>query len=108
MSNEPSIEAGQLLDERLELTLAELCRACAVHADLVIDMVAEGIIEPRGRRPGEWRFRGPSVTRVCVAVRLQRDLDLNLAGVALAVELLDEIDNLRRRLRLLEPSAHDI
>jgi len=32
-------------------------------------------------------------------VRLERDLELNLAGVALAVELLEELAQLRRELR---------
>jgi chaperone modulatory protein CbpM len=32
-------------------------------------------------------------------VHLQRDLGLNLAGAALALELLDQIENLRAQLR---------
>ena len=36
------------------------------------------------------------------AHRLQRDLGLNLAGVALALELLDEIEALRSRISALE------
>ena len=35
-------------------------------------------------------------------MRLQRDLDLNLAGTALALDLLDELEQLRERLRALE------
>jgi chaperone modulatory protein CbpM len=36
-----------------------------------------------------------------MALRLQRDLDMDLAGVALALELLDEIASLRARLRAM-------
>jgi chaperone modulatory protein CbpM len=35
-------------------------------------------------------------------VRLRRDLNLNLAGTALALDLLDELEHLRERLRALE------
>jgi chaperone modulatory protein CbpM len=36
-----------------------------------------------------------------MALRLQRDLDIDLAGAALALELLDEIESLRARLRAM-------
>jgi chaperone modulatory protein CbpM len=35
-------------------------------------------------------------------MRLQHDLEINLAGVALALELMDEIDALRERLCRLD------
>ena len=43
------------LDETPVLTLGELCRACTVHAEWVIELVDEGIIEPSGRRREQWR-----------------------------------------------------
>jgi chaperone modulatory protein CbpM len=42
------------------------------------------------------------VRRARRALRLQRDLDLNLAGAALALDLLDEVEILRERVRVLE------
>jgi chaperone modulatory protein CbpM len=33
-------------------------------------------------------------------VRLQRDLEINLPGVALALELMEEIEELRRELKV--------
>jgi len=85
-----------VLDEHTEFTLGELCRLCRVHGEFVVELVEEGIVDPRGRDPRRWRFTGVSVRRVRRAVRLHRDLGLNLPGVALALELLDEIDRLRR------------
>jgi len=41
----------------------------------------------------------PACTRARRALRLQRDLEIDLTGAALAVELLDEIESLRTRLR---------
>ncbi len=54
-----------------------------------------------GREPAHWRFGGASLHRAHAALRLQRDLEINLAGVALALELLDEIESLRMRLRAM-------
>ena len=57
---------------------------------------------PRGREPSPWRFTGPAIRRLHRALNIQRDLNVNPASVALALELLDEIDQLRYRLRALE------
>ena len=86
----------------MELTLAELCRACRLSAEEVLELVEYGVVEPRGRQPARWRFGGICVRRVHRAVRLQRDLDLNVAGAALALELLDELEQVQTRLRRLE------
>lgn len=93
--------AGIVLDEQTELTLAELSRACAAQAELIIELVEEGVLEPRGPEPARWRFTAVHLRRARVAVRLQRDLGLNLAGAALALQLLDEVETLRARLRAM-------
>lgn len=101
-----------VLDEE-EVTLGELTRTCRVHAEWVMELVDEGVIEPRGLRESatsqQWRFSATSVVRVEKARRLQRDLGINLPGVALALELLDRIDALEARLRAasLPPEPHD-
>lgn len=88
--------------ETCNLGLNELCHRCAVHAEMVLRFIEEGIVHPTGRTPSEWRFSGTDLVRMQTALRLQRDLDLNLAGAALALDLIDEIHNLRQRLRQFE------
>jgi chaperone modulatory protein CbpM len=90
-----------ILEEQTQLTLADLCRACAVHAERIIELVDFGVLEPQGREPARWIFVGASLHRARKALRLQRDLGIDLAGAALALELLDEIDTLRTRLRAM-------
>ncbi len=102
--NEKVLE-GLLLDDECSLTLAELSRACAVHADWLLELVEEGILEPRGAGPMEWRFGAPELQRARVVRNLQRDLGVNLAGAALVVELLDELERLRARLRRYDPGC---
>lgn len=91
-----------LLDEATELTLRDLCAACDLHAEALVEMVEQGMLSPRGTTPASWRFPGTSLKRVRTAQRLQQDLGVNLAGAALALELLDELARLRARVRLLE------
>jgi chaperone modulatory protein CbpM len=90
-----------ILEEQTQLTLADLCRACAVHAERIVELVDFGVIEPQGREPARWLFVGSSLQRARTVLRLQKDLDLDIAGAALALELLDEIALLKTRLRAM-------
>jgi len=98
-----------ILDDAEEITLADLSRACRVHAEWVIELIEEGVIEPRGPGRPQWRFAATTVVRVEKARRLQNDLGVNLAGVALALQLLDRIDALEARVRAasLRPEPDD-
>jgi chaperone modulatory protein CbpM len=62
-------------------------------------LVDEGILEPVGGIREKRRFPYSSVRRTRTVVHLRRDLGLNLAGAALALELLDRIENLRAQIR---------
>ena len=96
---------GFILEEQTELSLADVCRACAAQADRIVELVNEGVLAPAGGAPDYWRFTGIHLHRARVALRLQNDLGVNLAGAALALELLDELDRLRTRLQALEVSG---
>jgi len=89
---------GTLLNEQAELTLNDLCCACSRPAEWVIELVEVGALEPINYQQPQWIFSGDSLQKVQTAMRLQRDLNVNLAGVALALELLDEIDSLKSQL----------
>jgi chaperone modulatory protein CbpM len=88
-----------ILEEQTDLTISEVCQACAVQVETIVELVDEGVLSPIGREPHRWRFTGTHLRRATVAIRLQRDLGVNLAGAALALQLLDELENLQARLR---------
>ena len=88
---------GEIFDEYTLLNVDELCRLCAVDRTFIIELVEEGVLEVIELAP-EWRFSGRALRRARTASRLQRDLQINLPGVALALELLDELEHLRRAL----------
>lgn len=91
--------SGAIFDEKTEVTIVELCRICTVSPESLEEMIAEGILEPSGGRQDERRFSYACVRRTRTAIHLQKDLGLNLAGAALALDLLDRIDDLRSQLR---------
>lgn len=96
----PTVEVTT--EEQSTYTVIEICRRCDVTRDELIAMIEEGVVQPHGPTMEQWRFSAAAVERIHTAVRLQQDLRLNLAGVALALDLLDEVNTLRRRVRTLE------
>lgn len=98
---------GILLDETMELSLRELSRACSGSEQWIIELVEEGALEPiedlsAPIEPTQWHFTVNSIHRARTAMRLQRDLDINLSGVALALDLLNEIETLKAQLKYYE------
>ena len=65
------------------------------------------MLSPQGPDPQEWRFGSADLGRALSALRLERDLGVNPAGAALAIELLDEMQQLRDRVRLLEAMLYE-
>lgn len=89
---------GQVLEDSDVITLADLCRSCMVKTETVTTLVSEGILDPVGGEIEHWQFSIGSLRRVKTVIHLQRDLGVNLAGAALALELLDQVAELRRAL----------
>ncbi len=85
----------------LTLRLEEVCRCVEISEELLAEFVAQGIVAPQGDTPSEWRFDANSVSTLKRAVRLQRELDIDWAGVAVALDLLREVDTLRAENRML-------
>lgn len=101
MTTTLSVLHCQVVEDEVSMSLLELCQACSAERELVLRLVEHGVIEPEGDAPPSWVFSGPSLRRTRVALRLLHDLELNLPGAALAVDLLDQIAQLQRELRTL-------
>jgi len=98
-SNEKTL-AGELYDDSSEITVIELCRVCAVDAQLVDELIAEGILEPTDSSPGTTVLPFSSVRRTRTVIRMQRDLGVNLPGAAVALDLIERIHALQARIRM--------
>ena len=87
---------GQVLEDNDLVTITDLCRSCTIELETVTRLVNEGILDPVGRDVMHWKFTVTSLKRVKTVIHLQRDLGVNMAGAALALELLDRIAELER------------
>ena len=89
---------GEIFEEYAVLSVDELSRLCAVDRAYIVELVQEGVLSVTAVEAEQWRFAGAALRRARTALRLQRDLEINLPGVALALELMEELDALRREL----------
>jgi chaperone modulatory protein CbpM len=89
---------GEIFEEYAVLSVDELSRLCAVDRAYIVELVEEGVLSVTTVEAEQWRFAGTALRRARTALRLQRDLEINLPGVALALELMAELDALRREL----------
>ena len=86
-----------------QITVQELCSVPGLTINVLTEMVSFGIVEPSsGDSPAQWMFTSIAANRSMRALRLLHDLEINLAGAALVLELMDELQIARARLQSLE------
>jgi chaperone modulatory protein CbpM len=96
-----SVTHSVVVEEDVQFTLVELSRACCTDVEQLVALVVEGVLTPSGDAAPRWRFSGATLRRARVALRLAHDLELSADSTALVLDLLDEIEALKSRLRRL-------
>ena len=89
---------GSIVENEIHMSIMEISQATRAPEELIMSWVTEGVLSPVGSSPENWRFSGDSLKRAKTATYLTHDLELNTPGVALALDLLDEISRLRNQL----------
>ncbi|WP_232787502.1 chaperone modulator CbpM [Spongiibacter nanhainus] len=90
------------MSERVtQISFEQFCTLTDLSGELVIEIVNLGIVEPPGQRPQEWLFDSEMLCLVRRAERLHRQLEINWPGVALAMDLLDQLERSREENRVL-------
>jgi len=90
---------GSVVENEVHMSIVELSHAARTPQEMIMSWVTEGVLSPTGSSPQDWRFGGDSLRRAKTAAHLAHDLELNIPGVALALDLLDEIAQLRARIQ---------
>ena len=90
---------GEVLSEDHKLTLKDICESCGLSESNVRIYIEESVVEVQGDDPKLWRFSEVSMIKIQKANRLERDLRLNPAGAALALDLMSQIEELKNQLR---------
>ncbi|MFP4208366.1 MAG: chaperone modulator CbpM [Wenzhouxiangella sp.] len=98
---------AELIGQDLDADLEEICRVCGLEIDELRHWIQEGVAEPRSPAAARWQFSARQLRRVWVARRLRRDLELDTQSLPLVLDLIEEVEALRRRVRLLERVIED-
>jgi chaperone modulatory protein CbpM len=77
------------------LNLEDFIQATELSTTTIIEIIEQGIIEPEGQDQEHWRFDTRMIVVTKKALRLHQDLQLDWAGIALALQLIDEMEQLR-------------
>ncbi|MFP5406240.1 MAG: chaperone modulator CbpM [Gammaproteobacteria bacterium] len=90
--------SGVLLDEAT-LTVEELAHACAVEPRWIQLRVEAGLLSYSAQGSGEWRFASAELVRARRLADLEKTFEANEEVAALVVDLIEEVQQLRTRLR---------
>jgi len=88
------------------LSLTELSHICDVERDWIVELVEFGVLEPEGPTKSDWNFQGDCISVVRRARRLHLDLGINLPGIALALDLLENQRRLQRKLTAFQTESN--
>lgn len=100
--NKPPVLHGILIESSEPLTLEQICHAVRLQQDILEALVSQHIIEPQGADPDTWLFDEVALRRARLAASFYHDLEINLAGIGLALDLMDRIERLEEMLRTHE------
>lgn len=96
------IISGVIIEKTESLTLEEFTQAINTEQDFIFKMVEYQLVIPEGNSPEAWRFDSTSLKRGRIALSFYKDLEINMSGIALALELLDKIEKLQKDIEILE------
>ncbi|WP_299729645.1 chaperone modulator CbpM [uncultured Endozoicomonas sp.] len=83
-------------------SFTEVCLRTGATKETVIEIIEQGIVEPSGTSAEEWQFSPTMLLITNKAVRLHRELDVDWPGIALAMDLLRKLDQLKHENRHLK------
>lgn len=102
MSKNQIIVSSLTIESDPELTLDELCSACDISPGFIQDLIEYGVLDIKDVSLQAYRFTPVHLRRIRMIVHLQNDLEVNLAGAALVVDLMEQMDTMRAKIEMLE------
>lgn len=93
---------GMLVDDHSSVSFVDVCEKQGISEDVLLDMLEHGLLPEVISPDRQVEFDLNMLNRIQSACRLQVDLGLNVPGVVLALELMDELEQLHSELSVLQ------
>ncbi len=90
----------EIIEEFSQLDLKKFAEACGQSPEWVLKLIDYDILQIKVD-PQSYQFIGEDVARARRAYRLQRDFDASLSAVAIMLDLIDEVQQLRKQVKHL-------
>lgn len=101
--NKQEIIQGVILNNDLTLTFVDVCHQCQLSEEMLEDWIGHGLLGDDIRKTMQSaQFTRDMLTRIRAANRLYRELEVNIQGVILVLDLLDQITALQDELMILK------
>ncbi len=96
-----TIVEGVVMDETTTIALVEVCEKYHISESVLREMIEHGLFNHQTSPSKIIHIDQQTLSRIQSAFRLQEDLELNLPGVVLVLELLEELEQVRDELIIL-------
>jgi chaperone modulatory protein CbpM len=105
--SDKTIITGVLVDDNMTISFMEVCQKCNISEEVLLDMVEHGLVQSPAAQLKNMFVDQRTLGRIQSASRLQQDLGINAPGVVLVLELLDELEQVRDELSILQHHIED-
>lgn len=91
-----------------KISFLEICQHYDIPETILLELLEYGLITEITSSHRDRMFSQAHLHRILSAHRLHTDLDVNAHGAILALELMDELTELRRQLDILRRHLHHL
>jgi len=104
--DDKTITTGILMDEGTKISFIEICQKCNISEQMLLEMIEHGLLHHEVHYSNKIHVDSKTFLRIQSASRLHQDLGINIPGVVLALELLDELEKITSEFDILHHHVH--
>lgn len=92
---------GILIEDSYTISFKEVCAQYHIPEELLVELIEQGLFDNQSTEPKKLQLDQKAIHKIESAFRLHKDLGINIPGVTLAIELLEEIEKMHQELAIL-------
>lgn len=102
------ITAKLVVEEQQRISFVQICEQYSIPKEELVEMIEYGLISANRSDIQQSNFDYQTLLRIQSACRLKHDLGMNMPGIALAIELLEKLEQTQDELEILKRHVRNI